>query len=125
MTTVEQAKASRSLVDRVKNICLTPKTEWEVIANESSTTSELITGYVVPLAAVGAIAGFIGGTIIGTPIPFVGTYRAPVVSALTFAVVGLCLQVVSVFVLSFIINALAPTFGGQQNSAQAMKVAVY
>jgi len=35
------------------------------------------------------------------------------------------MAVVGVFVLSFIINALAPTFGAEQNSTQALKVAVY
>ena len=33
--------------------------------------------------------------------------------------------IVGVFVLSIIINALAPSFGGEKNGAQAMKVAVY
>ena len=35
------------------------------------------------------------------------------------------LSLVGIFVLSLIINALAPSFGGQKNSAQALKVAVY
>ena len=35
------------------------------------------------------------------------------------------MAVVGVFVLSFVINALAPTFGAEQNSTQALKVAVY
>ncbi len=49
-----------SIVDRAKNICLTPNTEWPVIAGESAQTGALITGYVLPLAAIGAVAGFIG-----------------------------------------------------------------
>jgi hypothetical protein len=48
-----------SIVDRIKNICLTPNTEWPVIANEPSSTGSLIAGYVAPLAAV-ASAGFVG-----------------------------------------------------------------
>ena len=32
---------------------------------------------------------------------------------------------VGIFIMSLIINALAPTFGGEKNPAQAMKVAVY
>ena len=64
-----------SIVDRIKNICLTPNTEWPVIANEQSSTGSLITGYVAPLAAVSAIAGFIGVSFIGTNTFFAGTYR--------------------------------------------------
>src|SRR5207344_2314618 len=33
--------------------------------------------------------------------------------------------IVACFVISLIINALAPSFGGQKDSAQALKVAVY
>ena len=36
-----------NLVDRAKNILITPKTEWEVIKNESSSVQQIITGYVL------------------------------------------------------------------------------
>jgi len=49
-----------NLIDRVKNILLTPKTEWEVIKAESTPQKEIITGYVLPLAAVSAVCGFLG-----------------------------------------------------------------
>ena len=115
-----------ALIDRVKNICLTPKTEWPVIAGETATTGGLLTGYVLPLAAIGAIAGFIGGSVIGHGIPFVGgTFRTPILMGAGLAVLMLVMAVVGVFILSFIINALAPSFGGEKNSGQAMKVAVY
>jgi hypothetical protein len=114
-----------SIVDRAKNICLTPNTEWPVIAAEPATPGALITGYVVPLAAIGAVAGFIGRSIVGTTLPFMGTYRTPLVTGVVLAVLMLGLAVVGVFVLSIVINALAPTFGGEKNSIQALKVAVY
>jgi hypothetical protein len=114
-----------AIVDRIKNICLTPNTEWPVIAEEATSAGSLITGYVAPLAAIGAVAGFIGGSIVGTSLPFVGTYRAPVVTGFVLAVFTFVMAIVGVFVLSIIINALAPTFGGEKNSAQALKVAVY
>lgn len=115
-----------SLIDRVKNILLTPKTEWPVIAGETATTSGLITGYVIPLAAIGAIAGFISHSIIGTTIPFIGgTIRTPIGAGIGLAVFGLLMSIAIVFLLSIIINALAPTFAAEQNSGQAMKLAVY
>jgi len=114
-----------SLVDRAKNICLTPNSEWPVIAAEPASTGPLLTGYVVPLASIGAIAGFIGGSIVGRSLPFIGTYRVPLMAGLVLAVFTVCMAVVGVFILSFIINALAPTFGAEQNSSQALKVAVY
>ena len=77
-----------SIVDRAKNICLTPNTEWPVIAAEPTSTGTLLSGYVVPLAAIGAIAGFIGGSFIGRTLPYFGTYRVPLVSGLVAGVQG-------------------------------------
>ena len=113
------------LVDRAKNICLTPKTEWPVIAGETTSTASLMSGYVAPLAIIGPIAGFIGGSIIGHSMPFVGTWRTPIVTGVGLAIFMFVMAFVGVFILSLIINALAPSFGGEKNSQQALKVAVY
>ncbi len=114
-----------SIIERVKNICLRPKTEWDVIAQESASTGSLIAGYVAPLAAIGAVAGLIGRSLIGVTLPFAGTFRVPLVAGIVTAVFTFVMALVGVYVLSLIINALAPTFAGEKNSAQALKVAVY
>ena len=113
------------LVDRVKNILLTPKTEWPVIAGESSSTGDLMGGYVAPLAGIAVLCGFVGHSIVGMSMPFVGTYRIPIIAGISMAVFSFAMAFVGIFILSLIINALAPTFGGEKNPAQAMKVAVY
>jgi hypothetical protein len=114
-----------AIVERIKSIILKPKEEWEVIAGETSSTADLLKNYALPLAAIGAVAGFIGTSIVGVTLPFIGTYRAPMVTGLVGNVVGLLMQLVSAFVLGLVIDALAPKFGGEKNSAQALKVAVY
>ena len=110
---------------RVRNILLTPKTEWPAIAEEPTDKGAIVTGYVMPLAAIGAIAGFIGGSLVGMSLPFLGTYRVPIMAGLTGAVLTFAFAIIGVFVLAFIINALAPTFGAQKDSNKAFKVAVY
>ena len=112
-------------IDRIKNICLTPTTEWPVIAGEPSSTSSLIGEYVAPLAAVSAVAGFVGNSVVGRSGIFTGTYRLPFTTGLGLAVWTFVGAIVGVFIIAFIINALAPTFGGEKNSERAMKVAVY
>ncbi len=113
------------LVERAKNLCLAPRNEWTVIAGESPGTGALIARYVLPLAAVSAVAGLVGGSIVGRSLPFLGTYRVPFSSGLALGVYQLVMAVVGVLVLAFIINALAPTFGGQRDGNQALKVAAY
>jgi len=113
------------MMDRIKAICLKPNAEWPVIEAETTSTRDLMIGYVAPLAAITPIAGFVGGVFIGRTIPFVGTYHVPLGAGLTLAVVTYLLSIVGVYLLSLIISALAPTFGGQKSNAQALKIAVY
>jgi len=110
---------------RVRNILLTPNTEWPAIAEESTPVGAVVTGYVMPLAAIGAIAGFIGGSLVGMSLPFLGRYRVPIMTGLAGAVFTFVVAIVGVFILAFIINALAPTFGAQKDANKAFKVAVY
>ena len=114
-----------SLMERAKNILLQPKTEWPVIESEQATTGSLYTGYVIPLAAIAPVANIIGWSVFGYHVPFVGAIRYPIGVSVRNAIVVYVLGLVSVFVLGLIIDALAPTFGGQKNHVQALKVATY
>jgi hypothetical protein len=114
-----------NLVDRAKRILLSPRTEWEVIDNEPTTPAQLFTSYAMPLAAIGPIAQLIGYSVFGISVPFAGTYRVPLGSAITSALVTYVLALAGTYVLGLIIDALAPTFNGQRSQIQALKVAVY
>jgi len=113
-----------SLVDRVKGILMAPRKEWPVIDTEAATTGSIFTGYIIPLAAIPAIAGFIGWSLIGGSVLGV-SIRVPVSTGITGAIVRYLLSLVSCYVLALIIDALAPSFGGTKNSIQALKVAAY
>lgn len=113
-----------AMVDRIKNILLTPKTEWPVIAGESSSTTDLLKNYVAPLAAIPAICGFIGGSLIGYS-AFGVSFRTPIVAGVALAIFSYVMSFISVIVVGHIINALAPTFGAQKDLPQATKVAAY
>jgi Yip1 domain. len=113
------------LVDRVKAILLTPKTEWPVIAEEPATRSDIYLRYVAPLVAIGVIASFIGATIVGVPIPTLGTVRVGLGIGLAAAILHFLLSFVVVFVVALIVDALAPTFGGQKDALRALKVTAY
>ena len=112
------------LVSRVKGILLNPKHEWATIDTEAATVGSLFTGYIMPLAAIPAIAGFIGSSIIGRS--FMGVYaKSSISSGLTSAIIGFVMSLVSCYVMALIIDALAPSFGGQKSQIQALKVAAY
>lgn len=114
-----------SMIDRIKNICLTPNAEWRAIEQEPSTPGGLLTGYALPLAALGAVAGFISGSIIGVNTFFGGYVRIPVTTGLVMAIWVLISALLGAALCAVVVNALAPTFGGQKDSGRAFKVAVY
>ena len=112
------------IIARVKAILTTPKTEWPVIGAEPATVADLYKNYIVFLAAIPAIMGFIKSSFIGTSM--LGfTYRAPIGAGLTSAIVGYLLSLALCFVMALIIDALAPTFGAQKSQVQALKVVAY
>jgi hypothetical protein len=114
-----------NLVERIKAILLTPQTEWPVIERESGDPSYLFTNYVALLALIPAVAGFIGGSVIGVTVPVVGTVRLPFFTGLFDAIFGYVLTFVIVYVMAIVIDALAPSFGGQKNFPNALKLAAY
>src|SRR3546814_19336026 len=98
------------LVERVKSILLSPKSEWPVIAAEPATVKGLYTGYFMILAAIPAVFGFIKGSLIGHSL-FGVTVTTSILSGLVAMVFSYVLSLVMLYVVALIINALAPTFG--------------
>jgi hypothetical protein len=62
--------------------------------------------------------------VIGTS-TFVGTFRVDMATGLKWLVLMYALGLVGVYLWSLVINVLAPTFGGQKDSVQALKTAAY
>jgi hypothetical protein len=110
-----------NLVDRAKNIVLQPKQEWPVIAEEAQTVQGIYTQYVMILAAIPAVAAFIGFSLIG----FGSVYRMPFAAGIAHMIVSYVLSLGMVYLLALIIDGLAPTFGGTKNFIQALKVAAF
>jgi hypothetical protein len=113
------------LVQRATNISLKPKSEWEVIATEPTSTADLYKHYILPLAAIGPVAMFIAMSGIGISIPFMGTIRVPVGIGLSTALSQYVLALASLYLIALVINGLAPRFGGEKNVNQALKLAAY
>ncbi len=112
------------LVQRIKGILLTPEAEWPAIEQEPGTPSYLFAEYMVYLAAIPPVAGFIGGAIIGAATA-AGTVRVPLFVGLLGAVIAYVLSFVIVYAIAIIIDQLAPRFGGVRDFAGALKVTVY
>jgi hypothetical protein len=113
-----------NLFERAKNILLTPAKEWDVIKGEQLTIVDMFTKYAMILAAIPAIAGFIGYSVIGISFGF-GTFRVPIGTSLVWAILQYILSLGGVFLIAFIMDALAPTFGCSKNLVAAVKIVVF
>ena len=113
--------AAHSLIMRIKNILLSPSSEWPVVAAESTSARAIYLGYVAPLVAIGVVATFIGHSVIG--IPLLG--RVGIVASFGHAILSFLLSFLGVFLIALIVDLLAPTFGGQRDPLAALKVTVY
>lgn len=124
MTNVGQGPVSSGLVNRVKGILYKPNEEWDIIQAEPATVQGLYTGYICILAAIGPIAQLIGSQLFGYHAFFVN-YHPPLISSLVQAIVQYGMSLVGVYVLAVIISELAPSFGGEKDRLQALKVVAY
>lgn len=124
MTDANPVITPPGLVDRAKAILLKPKEEWAVIDREPASIGGIFMGYAIILAAISPVCQFIGGQIFGIG-AFGFSYRPSLIGGLASAIAQYVFSLIGLFVLAFIINFLAPKFGGQQDRVKAFKVAAY
>ena len=112
------------IVNRVKNIVITPKTEWVTIEAERLPSTQLLTSYLLLLALIPAACQFIGQGLIGTTVLGIkvgGTIAWGLKSAITSYVT----MVGSAYLTAWVINLLATSFGSEKNFDQAFALVVY
>lgn len=113
-----------NLVQRTTDILLKPQSTWTAVAAEDTPPARLMTGYVLPLAAIAPVAGLIGSTVFGTNLGGV-TMRVPIVSAVVTAVLSFAMAIALVYVMAHVVNKLATNFGAKPNLNQAFKLMAY
>ncbi|MCB0711612.1 MAG: YIP1 family protein [Ignavibacteriae bacterium] len=105
------------LVDRAKNILMNSKEEWSVVASEAPNVGGIITGYVIPLSLIPAVATFLALTVVGGSVGMAfGIGQA--ILALVVAIVGVLLS-------AAIINALSGTFDSRNDFGRALQLVAY
>lgn len=108
------------LIARVQRLLLSPAAEWDSIDGEGADVARIYQSYVLPLAALAALASFIGTSLIG-----IGGFRIGLGSGIVQAIISVAVSCGAVYVMALIINALAPQFGAKQDMGQAFKVAAF
>ena len=106
-----------NLIERVKNILITPKTEWDVINGETATPQSLLMGYVLPLAVVAAIGPILTGLLFSGLLGF--KYF------LITAIIAFVAQVAAYYISVIVVDMLAPSFGSEKNLGKSAQLVAY
>jgi hypothetical protein len=99
--------------DRVKNILVNPKGEWPTIAAEPASVQSLYVGYILILAAIGPVAVVLRSLAFGFGM------------GIPVAIAMYLLTLAATFLIALIVDALAPTFGGEKNIVASLKLVAY
>ncbi len=105
-----------NLIDRVKNILITPKTEWLVIDAEATTVKNILMSYVLPLAAISAL-----GSILSTILP--SSYFTNYL--VWMAIIKFISIMIGFYISTYVIDMLAPSFNSEKNLAKSSQLVAY
>jgi hypothetical protein len=112
------------IVERVGKLLVAPSEEWNVIKDETPTVLDLFTRYVMILAAIPALASFVGWSVIGYS-AMGTTYRVPLAAGLANGVITYVLTLASVYAMALVIDFVAAHYQGERDFMQALKIAAY
>lgn len=115
----EAMAKSEFILSRAYGLFRDPKKEWEQIKAEETTVPNILLGYVAPLAAIPPVCDLIGSAL------FNRLLQTEPGDAVVRAFVYWVVSVGLVFLLGFVINALADNFDGDSNDLSAHKIAAY
>jgi hypothetical protein len=105
------------IVARAKNMLMTPKTEWAVIADEPAEVGAIYKEYILLLAAIPPVCQFLGLLVLWHYLGF-GAGLGGAILQYVFSLIG-------VYVIAFIAARLGPSFSGRDNIVQAVKLVAY
>jgi hypothetical protein len=105
------------IIERVKNIIRTPKTEWLIIEAESTFLNTLITGYVLPLSIVYCLGVLLYGALWSGIFGFEYFAIASLIKFIT--------AVVYFLVGTYTVDMLAPNFESQKNLIRSAQLIAY
>jgi hypothetical protein len=117
----------QKIIDRVKEIVLKPKDTWVTIKAEEDTIAGLCKDYLFILAAVPALASFLGNWIVGYRLPFRfgPVIRLSFIESLVVAIIWYATTIAGIWIIAKAVSFLAPRFGSAQDDIKGFKIAVY
>jgi hypothetical protein len=120
-----------SIVDRAKNIILKPAEEWNTIAGEPATVGALFSRYAVILAAIPLVTSILFTGLLGisaasfTGMSGAGMAGMGLTAVVGMTVIGYVLSLITLYLMSMVVNAVSPSFNGKSDVVQSTKLMTY
>ena len=113
------------LLSHVWGLFAHPEEEWKTIRKENCTIGRCYCSHVLVLAAIPALAGYIGTTQVGWQILTAEVHRLTHQSALWIAIASYFTMLVAVFTIGKLIHWMGQTYGTKQSLSQCIALAAY
>src|SRR6059058_6213534 len=110
---------------RTRRLLFQPGAEWPAIAGEFAKPAAIYRGFLLPVAAIAPLAETLGTIVFGVRRTIAGPLTVTLMDALAYGILTYTLSFAGVYALAWLIDVLAPMFGGQRNRVHALKVAAY
>ena len=107
-----------NLIERVKNMLTTPRTEWLVVETETATPKSLLTGYVLPLAILASLGQHILG------LAFISRYMGTSYF-IRAAFIGLVSLIIGFYITAYIIDYLSSGFASEKNINKSAQLVAF
>jgi hypothetical protein len=125
MNTLTQTIEPKALIARIKLLFTDPKGCWAQIAAENNTPMELVKKLILPLAVLGAISMFLALSMFGVTAHDLGVMFPGTGALLVLSIVQVILSVLRLFVAAFVLQKVAPLFGGSSSFNSAFSLVAH
>jgi hypothetical protein len=120
----ERTTSRKALLIRAKNILISPKNEWHAIKDEPTTYKQVISGYVMTLAAVPLVISVIETIASGSGVKHGNRFASTGPLFMGYALWYMMI-VVDNIILGATINAFVTPSGSRRDGRVGLKVAAY
>ncbi len=114
-----------NLFERVKQIIIAPESEWQTINRENTPAQTLLFKYLFVLALIPAVATFIGFGVMGVSYGEIIHVEGAIGTGIRQGFISYVSTILSVYLASWVIGFLAPSFGSERNFGRAFTLVAY
>ncbi len=114
----------KALLSRVNNILLHPKTEWQVIRNESATYPGIVLGYISVLSVIPPAAAVAGRYLFDGNVPDSVLFSSPRYLMLS-NILWYCMYIMNVVITGVVVTSIMVSAESRWRGVRGLQIAAY